>query len=67
MTTQGAFTSGIEGDNDDQGAPPQAPQVPVDPLTDQVTNEKLRFSFQMFTQVGIETTKFYGLKLEEDP
>ncbi|WMV49837.1 hypothetical protein MTR67_043222 [Solanum verrucosum] len=33
MTTQGAFSSGIEGDQDDQGAPPQAPQDSVDPLT----------------------------------
>ena len=62
MITQGAFAGGFEGDNVDQGAPPPAPDIPVD----QVTNEKIRFGFELLTQVGIETTKFYGSNMEED-
>jgi len=32
-----------------------------------VTNEKIRYGFQLLTRVGIETTEFYGSKMEEDP
>jgi len=35
MITQRALTSGFEGDNVDQGASPQAPQVPVDLMSNE--------------------------------
>ncbi|WMV49833.1 hypothetical protein MTR67_043218 [Solanum verrucosum] len=53
MTTQGAFASAIEGDRDDQGAPPhahQAPQALVDHLTDQVTNAEFMVAFLFLAQ-----------------
>ncbi|WMV45442.1 hypothetical protein MTR67_038827 [Solanum verrucosum] len=62
-----AQSSGIEGDNVNQGVPPQSPQVPGDPLIDRLTNAEFRFGFQMLTQDGIETPKFYGSKMGEDP
>ncbi|KAH0705879.1 hypothetical protein KY285_010406 [Solanum tuberosum] len=53
-----------EEENVDQNVPSQAP---IDPLDERVTNEKLRFDFQLMTQARIETVEFYGSKVEEDP
>uniref|UniRef100_M1DFJ9 Gag-pol polyprotein n=1 Tax=Solanum tuberosum TaxID=4113 RepID=M1DFJ9_SOLTU len=50
MTTRRAFAGKNEEDNVNQGAPPQAPQAPVDPLAENMTNVEVRPAFQMLAQ-----------------
>uniref|UniRef100_M1DJB9 Integrase core domain containing protein n=1 Tax=Solanum tuberosum TaxID=4113 RepID=M1DJB9_SOLTU len=53
MTTRRAFARRTEGENVDQGAPPQAPkahQAPVVPLAEKATNAEFRTILQVLGQ-----------------
>uniref|UniRef100_M1E118 Uncharacterized protein n=1 Tax=Solanum tuberosum TaxID=4113 RepID=M1E118_SOLTU len=50
MTTTRANSRRNEEDSVVQEAPPQAPQDPIDPLAENVTNAEFRMSFQVLPQ-----------------